>query len=218
MGGMAPRPRISSDADLLAATHRAISRLGPSRLTLADVAAEANVAPATLVQRFGSKRGLLLTLASQGSGASAAEMAALRARHSSPLAALRAFAECMAGMASSPQELANHLAFLVIDLTDPDFHRHALAQARYFQAELEAIVKEAVTADELIPCDAEGLARLLQEAVHGALVTWAIYREGTALDWIRRDMDTLLAPYESRKPWRTPNSRRHGGKRRRRGI
>src|SRR5258707_1256462 len=107
---MSPRPRTVSDADLLAATHRTVSRIGPSRLTLADVAAEAGVSPATLMQRFGSKRNLLLSLVRQGSGGTGTEMAALRAAHPSPLAALRAFAQCMAGMAPTPEELANHLA------------------------------------------------------------------------------------------------------------
>ena len=39
-----------------------MSRLGPARLTLAEVAKEAGLSPATLVQRFGSKRGLMLAL------------------------------------------------------------------------------------------------------------------------------------------------------------
>ena len=36
-----------------------MQRLGPTQLTLADVAKEAGVVPATLIQRFGTKRGLL---------------------------------------------------------------------------------------------------------------------------------------------------------------
>jgi AcrR family transcriptional regulator len=206
---MCPRPRTATDADLLTAAARAVARVGPSRLTLADVAAEAGVAPATLVQRFGSKRGLLLAVARQGTPAAAEEMAALRVAHPSPLAALRAFAECIAGMAPSPEELANHLAFLVMDLTDPAFHRLALAQARAFQAELTRLVEAAVAAGELTPCDTARLARLLQETLHGALVTWAIYREGTAKEWVRQEMELLLAPY-------TPKGRRRPAPRARR--
>src|SRR5689334_21094481 len=100
---MCPRPRATTDAELLLAAARAVSRVGPSRLTLADVAAEAGVAPATLVQRFGSKRGLLLALVRQGGPTVAEEMAALRAAHPSPLATVLAFADCMAGMARSPE-------------------------------------------------------------------------------------------------------------------
>ena len=50
---MSPRPRTVSDVDILIAAHRVISRLGPARFTLADVAKESRLSPATLVQRFG---------------------------------------------------------------------------------------------------------------------------------------------------------------------
>jgi AcrR family transcriptional regulator len=209
---MSARPRTTTDADLLMAAARAVSRVGPSRLTLADVGAEAGVAPATLVQRFGSKRGLLLALARAGSQAAATEMAVLRAAHASPLAALRAFAECMAGMAPSPVELANHLAFLVMDLTDPEFHRYTLEQSRVFQTELTALADAAVAAGELKPCDTARLARLMQETLHGALVMWAIYREGTAREWMRKEMEMLLAPYMS-SDRRRPASRARRGRR-----
>src|SRR5262249_7285223 len=122
-------------------------------------------------------------------------MAGIRAAHTSPLEALRVVADCLTGMAPSPQELANHLAFLCIDLTDADFHRYALEHARSFQAELKALLEAAVGAAELVACDTDGLARLVQEMLHGALVTWAIYREGTARDWLRRDLEIILAPY-----------------------
>ena len=63
---MSPRPRTVSDQAILAATARVIGDLGPAKLTLARVASEVGLAPATLVQRFGSKRGLLLALAESG--------------------------------------------------------------------------------------------------------------------------------------------------------
>jgi AcrR family transcriptional regulator len=192
---MSPRPRETTDDAILAATHRAISRFGPARLTLAHVAAEVGVAPATLVQRFGSKRGLLLALARQGAASAGQEYTAIRAAHPSPLAALFAVADCMAGMAPTPEALANHLAFLHIDLTDPDFHQLALAHARVARAELRAMLDDAVKAGELAPCDTGRLARVVQVLLGGGLLTWAIDREGTAAQWLCEDLETLLAPY-----------------------
>jgi AcrR family transcriptional regulator len=157
------------------------------------------VVPATLVQRFGSKRGLLLTLAREGSTTAAHELAAIRAAQPSPMAALRALVDCMAGMAPSPEALANHLAMLNMDLTDPEFHRYALAGAQAFQNELQALLEAAVTVGQLAPCDTARLARLIQEVLHGALVAWAIYREGTAKDWLRQDLEMLLAPHTARQ-------------------
>ena len=59
---MSPRPRKVTDNQLFAATHAVMSRVGPRDVTLAAIAKEAGVTAAVLVQRFGSKRALLLAL------------------------------------------------------------------------------------------------------------------------------------------------------------
>ncbi|HEX2203667.1 MAG TPA: TetR family transcriptional regulator [Longimicrobium sp.] len=192
---MSPRPRTASDADVLAAAARAVGRLGPHRLTLAGVAAEAGLAPATLVQRFGSKRGLLLALARRGAEETPAEIEVARRTNPSPLAALRAYAEATAGMARAPEELANHLAFLQIDLTDPDFHAAALAQARAAREGIRGLLDAAADAGELAPTDTAALARAVQTALNGALLMWALFREGDAGAWVRADVDAVLRPF-----------------------
>jgi AcrR family transcriptional regulator len=203
---MCPRPRETSDEEILGATARAVARHGPARLTLAHVAAECGVAPATLVQRFGSKRGLLLSLARHGTAAADAQYAAIREASPSPLGALFAWAGCMAGMAPTPEELANHLAFLHIDLTDPDFHELALKQARAARAEIRKILESAVKAGELARCDTAKLARAVHVTLGGGLIAWAIERQGTAAEWLRDDLETLLEPY--RRPAKSKKARR----------
>jgi AcrR family transcriptional regulator len=176
-----------------------MSQHGPARLTLAHVAAEIGVAPATLVQRFGSKRGLLLALARQGAASTGQQYAAIRAAHPSPLAALFAVADCMAGLAPTPKALANNLAYLHIDLTDPAFHEIALEQARVSRGELRAILDAAVDEGELAPCDTERLARLVGVVLGGGLLAWAIEREGSAAEWLREDLQSLLDPFRRRR-------------------
>jgi AcrR family transcriptional regulator len=188
---MSPRPRGTSNEDLLAATHRVVSRLGPN-LTLGDVAREAGVSPATLVQRFGSKRGLLLAFAAAGSADVSTEFTGIRARHRSPLAALHDLARCIAAMADTPETLSNSLAFLQMDLFDPDFHRHALAHSRGMRAGIKALLDDAVDAGELRRTDTDSLARAVQAMMGGSLLQWAIDREGKAADRVSQDLDALL--------------------------
>jgi AcrR family transcriptional regulator len=193
---MSPRPRKVSDDDLFSATHRAMTRLGPGELTLAEIAAEAGVTAGAVAQRFGSKRNLLLALASQAAGGAQGFLRELQAKHRSPLAALRAYAECMAGLASSPAALARNLAYLQIDLTDPEFRRHLVVQARATRAGLQTLVEAAIAAGELRKqTDPRALARLLEAVLSGSLMTWAFYREGTAARWMRADLGRALRPY-----------------------
>jgi AcrR family transcriptional regulator len=192
---MSPRPRLKPDSDVLAGVARVIERLGPSRFTLSDVAKEVGLAPATLMQRFGSKRGLLLAVARQGASGVHEEFGRLRAASRSPLQAIEAVARCMAGMAKTPEALANHLAFLEMDLSDRDFHRLALAHSRQFQAELRALLDEAVRARELRRCPTARLANAVQAIISGSLLGWAIHRDGKAEVTILSNLDTLLRPY-----------------------
>ena len=102
---MSPRPQKVTDDEVFVAAHRAMARLGPAELTLAHIADEAGLTAGALVQRFGSKRDLLLRLMERFSGGSSGTFAELRRRHRSPLAVLRAYGECMADMASTPAAL-----------------------------------------------------------------------------------------------------------------
>lgn len=196
---MCPRPRKASDDEVFAATHRAMSRLGPGELTLAAVAAEAGITAGALVQRFGGKRELLLALAAQASSSPEGYLDALRGKYASPLAALRAYAKGMAGLAVSPAALARNLAYLQIDLTDEAFRRHLAAQARATRNGFRRLLTEARLAGELVKsARPDALARLVETALSGSLITWAFYQEGKAENWLLTDLEAVLIPWVSK--------------------
>ena len=94
---------------------------------------------ASLVQRFGSKRALLLAASSDAAGGHVFIFEGLRAKHRSPKAALFGLADCMSVMGETPEQVAHSLAFLQIDLTDPEFREHAVRRSRGMQAGLRAL-------------------------------------------------------------------------------
>lgn len=197
---MSPRPRKVSDDDVFMATQRAMSRLAPGELTLAEIAAEAGVTAGALVQRFGSKRDLLLALSERFAGGTKETFAALRAGNRSPLAALRAYGDCISNLATSPEALARNLSYLQIDLTDPDLRKHLVAQARASRAELQQIIKDAIAAGELVRgTNPTRLARTVEAILGGSMMSWAYYEEGTATKWMRDDLAAVLAPYLKKK-------------------
>ena len=207
---MSPRPKTVSDDDILMAAAQVINRIGPANVTLADVAKEIGLSPATLVQRFGSKRGLLLALAKMGADGTDACFAAIRADNPRPLDALVAAATHMARMATTPEELANGLAFLQLDLSDKDFHALALKSGLEVFAGYEKLLDEAIAEGSLVPCDTAALARAVGALAGGSLIGWAIYREGNAEKWVRGDLEMLLAPYRRGKRKRAATRRGRG--------
>src|SRR5262245_43303429 len=119
---MSPRPRTVTDADILMAAGRVIAKVGPARLTLAQVGRAIGLSAGALVKRFGSKRGLLLAMSRQSVESVDACFAAVRSAHPAPLDAFVAAALEMTRYVQTPEEVANQLAFLQIDLSDPEFY------------------------------------------------------------------------------------------------
>jgi AcrR family transcriptional regulator len=195
---MSPRPQKASNDEVFAATQRVMSRVGPRDLLLAEIAAEAGVTAGALVQRFGSKRELLLAVVERWAEGTRQMMEGLRARHHSPLAALKAYAESVAAMGQTPGALAHHLSYLQLDLTDADFRRHMRRSAEVTRSTLAGWMAEAVAVGELkATIDVAGLVRLFEATLGGSLLSWAVYQEGSSVDWVLRDLDALLAPHMS---------------------
>jgi AcrR family transcriptional regulator len=192
---VSPRPRQNTDTEILQAAFRAIARLGPGKLTLADVADEADVTAASLVQRFGSKRALLLAAAADVAGGHVYIFHQVRQKHRSPVAAILGLADCMAIMGSTPDEVAHSLAFLHMDLTDPAFLGYARASALGMRDGIRALVRDGVAAGELKKCDSLRLARAIHATLNGSLFDWVLHREGAIGVWLRRDLKMVLEPW-----------------------
>ena len=197
---MSPRRKSASDADILDAAARVILRVGPTGFRLSDVAEEIGLAPATVLQRFKSKRALLRAVAAHGTQTIREDFASRRAKASSPLDALLAISPQVRTIARSRRCVTNKLAFLQLGLSDPAFQRHLQAHYRVVHLELRHLVDEAVRAGELMPCRSDAVAHALMAVLHGSLLLWAITRDGSAAETrLRSDMEAVLEPYRLRE-------------------
>jgi AcrR family transcriptional regulator len=191
-----PRPRTVSDETILRAAAEVIGKHGPAGFTLAHVGAKVGLAPATLVQRFGSKRGLLLKLAESGPKWADEKFREASARHASPRKALIEALKAMTTQVAEPKTMANNLAFLQIDLQDPDFHALALAHAEAFRRGIAAGISDAKQAGELSrQTDTKRLTEAVEAVYNGALITWAIHRKGRVENHLAKQLGTLLAAH-----------------------
>lgn len=191
-----PRPQKVTDDEIFAAVSRVMQRVGPADLTLGLVATEAGVTPGLLVQRFGSKHALLVRLAASAAGTSRAYFRELRAAHHSPLATLRAYVACFADLAATPEAFARNLAYLTVDLTDPDLRAHLARQSQATRSEIETLLADAVKHGELArSTNVKRLARTIEAVIGGSMITWATYRTGKADRWMRNILDAVLEPH-----------------------
>jgi AcrR family transcriptional regulator len=188
------RPRSASDEAIFEAVAAVVTAAGPSGLTLAAVAGRVGLSAPALAQRFGSKHGLLAAFAAREVTAVADALAAARARGADPVRALVAVLSALTGPGATREGLANNLAFLQMDLTDPELRPHAVAHSRALRDGIAALAADAVRAGLLaagtVP---ETLAADLWAVYCGAMVTWAIDGTGTLPDWIAAHLERVLA-------------------------
>jgi AcrR family transcriptional regulator len=191
-----PRPRTVSDEAILDAVLTLAHRVGPARLTFAAVAAEVGLSAATLVQRFGTKRDLLLAADKRGIDHWVGALD--RATAASPLArVVEGLVLAVEGVAT-PERMANSVAMLQLDIADPDFHAETLRGARAVRARIERDLNAALGAGELhAATDVATLAALVETTYHGAMIGWAIHRERALPDWMRAQVEAVLAPHRA---------------------
>jgi AcrR family transcriptional regulator len=189
-----PRKKLLTDAAVLAAAGRVFGRVGPARFTLGDVAKEAGLAPATLVQRFGSKRALMLAFAEHAASLARQPFEQARTQVAEPLGALRTALLIASRSTKGRRELTHSVAFLLEDLADEELRAHAARHARWTEASIRDLLDCAVERGQLASHDTARLARALQAAYSGALIQWAIRGRGSLASWITAVVDTLLEP------------------------
>lgn len=187
------RPRKISDERLLAAAGGVIARLGPG-FTLADIATEAGVVAGTLVQRFGSKHGLLAALSRMTIDALPDSIRTAAKGHADPLDALRAgLVEPYAAL-DDPAAAANNLAQLAVDFADAEL-RDLLAQLyAAVEAEVAILVHDAAATLPGAPA-APQAARVLTALAEGSAIRWSVHPTGSLRERIRTDIDAVLTTW-----------------------
>jgi len=176
-----PRPRTVSDQALLEAAGRVLHRAGPAGLTFAAVGAEAGLAPATLVQRYGSKDGLMRAALLHAWDQLDARTAAADAEAAeSPAGAV----ELLLGL--SDQEEAEPfeegLLLLREDFRDPALRARGV---RWGEALARALGRR-LSAE---PERAAMLGRLMASQWQGALIWWGFSRRGTLAAHLRGELE-----------------------------
>ncbi len=193
-----PRPRTVSDGEILAAAAVVIGEIGPDRLTLGDVGRRVGLAPATLLQRFGSRRELLLALAGHDVDAVPARLRTAASAPGSLLDALVAALVATASQIDSPARFANHLAFLLKDLADPDFQAITHRYGAGVTAAIRDVLAAAADRGELdADADVDAVAHLVHVVYNGALVTWGMTSSGQPADRVGQHLRQVLGPYRA---------------------
>lgn len=189
------RKKTTSDHEVLMGTIRAMGKHGPVTMTLADISDEVGLSPATLLQRFGSKQGLRRAIAEMNRDAIKILFEQAEAVSSSYLGALRRALAGLVAPVESPLMMANNIAFLGVDLADPDLREHSIRQSREIRAQIARLLRAAVAAGELPSLDVGEVSKDIYTSFTGSLITWTMEGRGKLSSWSVRHVDRMLSRY-----------------------
>ena len=196
---MSPRPRIASDIEIIEAATRAVGLVGSSRLTLADIAVEAGISPGALVQRFGSKRDLVLQVIRWRIETAERHYAVLTREHP-PIKAITAL---LGGNSRTPQIAEDRLQILSWawnDPTDADLNTLVVQFLAAEAAVLRGLIESAqLRGDIAATVDRRALAARLQDLATGTAINASLRKSlqaqssPTLAGAIKRGIEQLLS-------------------------
>ena len=173
------RHKSISDEELLDRALPVIARAGPTRFTLADVAKEVGVAPATLLQRFGDKQTLIERAFARDNERFVLWIESLPVGTGAN-AVIRIYSEATK-LFGDDVSVADHLLWLREDIRDPMLNRLARQRFKLFRAE---IVKRLPA----MRIRSDRAASLLDAQFHGAVIQWALEPRGGLANFVMRSL------------------------------
>lgn len=173
---------VVSDERVFAAIVDVISDVGPAELTLARIGERAGLTAGALVQRFGSKQGLLAAFAARSVENVRAVFTDAARRHPADAwaAAVDGLVRLSLGLRDR-RAFANHLAWFALELADDELRPLATTHHRSVQAELARLLGSAAA------------ARQLRAFHQGALLLWAVEGRGDLEPFLRRELRRAVA-------------------------
>lgn len=179
-----PRPRSVSDEVLLDAALQIVHTSGPSALSFGSLAERVDLAASTLVQRFGSKAGLLQATLLFAWDRLDAETAAIDATTALDASGVVDLLVGLSGQYAA-DGYADQLMVLREDLRDPVLR----GRGESWIAALTQCVERRL---DDVPGGSDGLGLIVVGHWQGTLTIWGFTRQGPLPDIVRRSVTALL--------------------------
>lgn len=179
--------KIIDDPSVLEKALLVISEYGPDTFTLADVGKAVGLAPATLMQRFGSKQKLLILAAKQANTKLIKDLGELKRKK---LSWDKELIHLLCGMPegfATRENIAKSLGLLKLDMIDPELHPIARELFESLRRRIQELLSFGQSAGELdTSLDVDALTWELDALRHGLVIQWTLSGKGTLAKWLEK--------------------------------
>jgi AcrR family transcriptional regulator len=170
-----------------------ISKQGPEKFTLADVGKAVGLAPATLMQRFGSKQQLLILAAKQANVKLRNDLDELKQKRLPWDQELIHLLSAVPEGFGSRQDIANSLGVLKLDMIDPELHPIARHLFESLRQRIQELLLEGQISKQLDPSfDVNIITWELDALRHGLVIQWSLSGNGTLQKWLEKGFNNYF--------------------------
>lgn len=188
-----PQKKLINDETVLEKALLVISEHGPENFTLADVGKAVGLAPATLMQRFGSKQKLLVLAAKQANIKMKGDLEELKKQQLPWEEELMHLLVGVPDGFGSRQEIANSLSVLKLDMVDPELHPIARDLFNRLQKRIQELLVEGRKSNQLKPSiDTKTTTLELDALRHGLVIQWTLNGKGNLHTWMENGFKSYL--------------------------
>ena len=191
-----PRRKTLSDHDLLDQLAPVLLRLGMHRATLAALGRAVGLSPATLLQRFGSRVGVIEAVIDRLTDQLEAELASELPATPNPAGELIDWLTSRAAILGDRAMLAGSLEVLGRDFALPERR----VQAARHQRLVRSRIQRSLAATGVGLPQQEALAPVFEAHWHGLVIQWGLSGRGTLEDHVRSGLRVLWAQLFSKPP------------------
>lgn len=169
-----PRPKLHSDTTILDATRTVLKRVGPSDLTLSDVAAEVGISRAALIQRFQNRDNLLRCAMTRNVELTDAYLRDIPCDAGAD--GLDKFFQQLCKVLGSGDQYEVNVLIMWHETQDPVLRELALRRQHLVQDAIEQRLPDKLRN--------QSLSALLHAVLSGAVMQWVLCRTGRLDDYV----------------------------------
>lgn len=188
-----PRKKTIDDKTILKMVLEVITKVGSTTFSLEDLREKTGLSPATLLQRFGSKKNLLHKAIELSNNDLEDNFTNRVAISKSPIQEIINIYLELSMPFSRPIDVANGLDILKLDITEKKLNKLTRKYFEIRRKKIESLIILAQEKNEITSkINAAELVWVLESLWQGSIMLWALIGEGQIREWLKKRFNTVI--------------------------
>jgi AcrR family transcriptional regulator len=188
-----PRKKILDDKTILQCAFEVILKVGASDFNLQDLSKKTGLSPSTLIQRFGSKKNILLEAIKLARQNLKEDLNKITLSHKSPTQQIINIYLEPVNLLKSPESVAKTLDLIKLEIKQKKLKPLVRDFFRIRRKKIKVLIIAGQKEQEIRSnLNSLQIISHLETLWHGSIVLWALIGKNTAHEWLKKELHFFL--------------------------